>query len=160
MRQPLRRRNGHSLEPDTALTPQPRWLSSPWVGKLNNSYHQATSWVTGWITLRIRNWESQTSVSQRRRQVLLFFGVIGLFWLIRLLYLFYQLPPLSALVPAVGQFAKETNVSRSTTRRELSSDSTHKADYLEARSSVTRSGRSAGAVTRRGPDKLPQQNKN
>ena len=160
MRQPLRRRNGHSLEPDTALTPQPRWLSSPWVGKLNNSYHQATSWVTGWITLRIRTWESQTSVSQRRRQVLLFFGVIKLFWLIRLLYLFYQLPPLSALVPAVGQFAKETNVSRSTTRRELSNDSTHKADYLEARSGVTRSGvtrsgRSAGAVTRRGPDKLP-----
>ncbi|RYF71160.1 MAG: hypothetical protein EOO39_14455 [Cytophagaceae bacterium] len=160
MRQPLRRRNGHSFEPDTALAPQPRWLSSLWMGKLNNSYHQATSWVTEWITLRIRTWESQTSVSQRRRQVLLFFGVIGLFWLIRLLYLFYQLPPLSALVPAVGQLATETNVSQSKSRRGSSSDSTHKADYLEARSGVTRSGRSAGAVTRRGPDQLPQQNKN
>jgi len=130
------------------------------MGKLNNSYHQATSWVTGWLTLRIRTWESQTSVSQRRRHVLLFFGLIGLFWLIRLLYLFYQLPPLSALVPAVGQLATETNVSQSKSRRGSSSDSTHKADYLEARSGVTRSGRSAGAVTRRGPDQLPQQNKN
>ena len=92
MRQPIRRRNGHSFDTDAALTPQPRWRSSQWVGKLSNTYHQATNWVTQWITRRIRNWENQTSISRRRRQVLLLFGAIGLAGVIRLIYLFYQLP--------------------------------------------------------------------
>ena len=138
MRLPFHRRNGHSFDTDAALTRQPRWLSSQWVGKLSSSYHQATNWVTQGITRRIRNWESQTSISRRRRQVLLLFGAIGLAWVIRLIYLLTQPPLPSSLLPRVGEITKVTKLGLSQSQREMAADSTHKADYLNARRGFVR----------------------
>ena len=153
MRTTLKRRNGRTLtnghplihdnfiSTDAALPTHSPWMRNQWINKLRTAYQQASDGFTLWIIRHIRNWENQTSVTRRRRQVLFVFGGIGLGWVIRLIFLFQQPPTVSSLKPDVDRLSRLTSQSRA-------ADSTHKADYLEARRAITQSGRSAGAVTR------------